>query len=72
VYIFHTVESGTSLDESVFGQILLVVVITLFCLMLMFIQLLSQTINAFVYFNLHEFKNNTYLRSRIEKIGENA
>ncbi len=72
VYIFHTVESGVGLEESVLGQILLVVMITLFCLMIMFIQLLSQTINAFVYFNLHEFKNNEFLRTRIEKLGETA
>lgn len=69
-YIFHLVEDGGGLDDSVFGQMLLVVMITLLSLMFMFIQLLSQTINAFVYFNLHEFKNNTFLRSRIEKIGE--
>lgn len=69
IYIFHLVDDGGGLDESVFGQMMLVVMLTLFCLMLMFIQLLSQTINAFVYFNLHEFKSNTFLRSRIEKIG---
>ncbi|MGJ8684194.1 MAG: hypothetical protein ACSHWW_06205 [Nonlabens sp.] len=72
VYIFHTIDTGTGLDESVFGQILIVVLITLFSLIIMFIQLLSQTINAFVYFNLHEFKNNTFLRSRIEKLGDTA
>lgn len=69
IYVYHSVENTGGFEDDVFGHILLVVLITLFCLFVMFAQLLSQTINAFLYFNLHEFKNNVYLRSRIEKLG---
>lgn len=69
VYVYHSVETTGGFEDDIFGHILLIVLLTLFCLLGMFIQLLSQSINAFLYFNLHEFKNNVYLRSRIEKLG---
>ncbi len=69
IYVYHSVENTGGFEDDIFGHILLVVLITLFCLIGMFTQLLSQSINAFLYFNLHEFKNNVYLHSRIEKLG---
>jgi len=69
VYVYHSVENTGGFEDDIFGHILLIVLLTLFCLLAMFVQLISQTINAFLYFNLHEHKNNIYLRSRIEKLG---
>lgn len=69
IYVYHSVENSGGFEDDIFGHILLIVLLTLFCLVAMFTQLLSQSINAFLYFNLHEFKNNVYLRSRIEKLG---
>ncbi|BAO55840.1 hypothetical protein [Nonlabens marinus] len=69
VIAFHAIEDSGSFTDSTISHILVIVFLTLFCIMFMFIQLLSQIINAFLYFNLHEFKNNEYLRSRITQIG---
>jgi hypothetical protein len=69
VYLYNTIDDGNGLQDDIFGQILIVVMITLFCIAFMFAQILSQSVNAFLYFNLHETKYNEYLRSRIEKLG---
>ena len=69
IYIFNSV-GDASLDGDVFSQILIVIMIAMFSITFMLIQLFSQTVNGFLYFNLHEVNNNTYLRSRIEKLGE--
>lgn len=69
IIAFHAIENTGDFTESTLSHILLIIFITVFCVMLMFIQMISQIINGFLYFNLHEFKNNEYLRSRIAKIG---
>ncbi len=72
VIIFHAVDNSGDFSESTISHILIIAIVTLFCVLIMFLQMISQVINAFVYFNLHEFKHNVYLRGRIEKIGSNA
>ncbi len=69
IYIYNSVQESNFLD-STFAHILIVIMIALYSITLLFIQLFSQTVNGFLYFNLHEVNNNTYLRSRIEKLGE--
>lgn len=69
LYLFNTIDVGNGLQDDVFGQILIVVMITLFCIAFMFAQILSQSVNAFLYFNLHETKYNEHLRSRIANLG---
>jgi len=69
VIAFHAIEDTGSFTDSTISHILLIVFLTVFCVMLMFVQMISQIINGFLYFNLHEFKNNEYLRSRITQIG---
>ncbi|MGB3590937.1 MAG: hypothetical protein WBA16_04560 [Nonlabens sp.] len=72
VVIFHTVQENGGIVGDVTSQILLVILLTLLCVLAMFSQALSQTVNAFLYFNLHESKYNTYLHTRISKLGETA
>jgi hypothetical protein len=69
VIAFHAIEDTGSFTDSTLSHILLIVFLTIFCITLMFVQMISQIINGFLYFNLHEFKNNEYLRSRITQIG---
>lgn len=69
VIAFHAIENSGDFTESTISHILLIVVLTLFCILIMFLQMISQVINAFVYFNLHEFKHNIYLRQRVNQIG---
>ncbi len=70
IVIFHTVEEQGGITESVLSQIMLVITLALLCVIAMFSQVLSQTVNAFLYFNLHETKYNTYLQSRITQLGQ--
>jgi len=65
----HAYENSGDFTDDTFSHILIIVLVTVFCIMLMFLQMISQVINSFLYFNLHEFKHNVYLRHRIEKIG---
>jgi hypothetical protein len=69
IYMYNTIDADNGLQDDVFGQILIVIMLTLFCIAFMFAQILSQSVNAFLYFNLHEQKHNEYLRSRIDKLG---
>lgn len=69
VYMFNTIDGDNGLQDDIFGQILIVIMITIFCIAAMFAQVLSQSVNAFLYFNLHETKYNEHLRSRIDKLG---
>ncbi|KQC33195.1 hypothetical protein AAU57_07615 [Nonlabens sp. YIK11] len=69
IITFHAIDNGEAFADSTLSHILIILIVTLFCIMIMFMQLISQVINAFLYFNLHEFKHNIYLRSRIENIG---
>ncbi len=69
VIAFHAIEDSGSFNDSTLSHILIILIVTLFCIMIMFIQMISQIINGFLYFNLHEFKHNEYLRSRIAQIG---
>ena len=69
---FHAIENSGDFTDSTFSHILIILIVTLFCIMIMFMQLISQVINGFLYFNLHEFKHNVYLRSRIDNIGVEA
>jgi uncharacterized protein involved in cysteine biosynthesis len=69
VIAFHAIEDSGSFTDSTISHILIILILTLLCIMIMFIQMISQIINGFLYFNLHEFKNNEYLRSRIAQIG---
>ncbi|ARN76680.1 hypothetical protein BST97_00925 [Nonlabens spongiae] len=70
LYVFNSVETNNGLEGDVFSQILIVVMMALFAITFMLIQLFSQSVNGFLYFNLHEVRHNTYLRSRIDKLGE--
>lgn len=72
IYMYNTIDDGNGLQDDIFGQILIVIMITIFCIAFMFAQILSQSVNAFLYFNLHESKHNDYLRSRIDKLGTQA
>lgn len=69
VIAFHAIESAGDFIDSVFSHILVIIILTIFCIMIMFLQMISQVINAFLYFNLHEFKYNIYLRHRVGQIG---
>ncbi|WP_194852053.1 cation-translocating P-type ATPase [Nonlabens antarcticus] len=69
VIAFHAVQDSGSFTDSTLSHILIILILTLLCIMIMFIQMISQIINGFLYFNLHEFKHNEYLRSRISQIG---
>ncbi|AZQ43977.1 hypothetical protein [Nonlabens ponticola] len=69
---YLVIDSPQEFGDNLFLQILIILVVTAFCVIVMFIQMLSQIMNAFLYFNLHETKNNIYLRSRIEKLGTTA
>jgi hypothetical protein len=68
VVFFHAIDDGSAFTESTFSHVLLIVFLTLFCVTIMFVQMLSQLVNGFLYFNLHENKHNEYLRARIEKL----
>ncbi len=69
VITFHAIDNAGDFSDSTLSHVLIIVLVTLFCIMIMFLQMISQVINAFIYFNLHEFKYNLYLRDRISKLG---
>jgi uncharacterized protein involved in cysteine biosynthesis len=72
IVIYHSVEESGGITESILSQFMLVISLSLLCVLAMFSQVLSQTVNSFLYFNLHETKYNTYLQSRISRLGEPA
>jgi len=69
IIAFHAIDNGADFEDSTLSHIMLIIILTLFCVIIMFAQLISQVINAFLYFNLHEFKHNIYLRHRVNQIG---
>ncbi|MGB5981772.1 MAG: hypothetical protein WBG46_06475 [Nonlabens sp.] len=69
IYIFNSVSDGGGIQDDVVSQIFLVVMLAMFSVTFLLIQLFSQSVNGFLYFNLHEYRYNNYLRTRIEKLG---
>lgn len=72
VITYHAVDNVNDFTDSTLSHISIILIITLFCIMMMFLQMISQIINSFLYFNLHEFKHNVYLRQRVIQIGSQS
>ncbi len=71
IYTAHSVQTNVDIADSFFNKALLVIAVSAFVGLLSFWQLLSQLINGFLYFNLHEGKFLTHTRNKINSIGLN-
>ncbi|NJB34981.1 hypothetical protein [Croceivirga sp. JEA036] len=70
VYTFHVVENEVSLTSNVVATVIYTLSLSLFLGIMIYGQSLSQLVNGFLYYTLHEKTYNTNTRKRIEQIGE--
>lgn len=69
IYTYHAVETDALLTGSVVNTIVYTIGLSLFLMLGLFGQCLSQFVNGILYYGLHEKTYNTYTRSKIEQIG---
>lgn len=69
LYTFHVVENDVDISESVTATIIYTIGFALYLIILVYGQCLSQFVNGFLFYSLHEETYNTNTRSKIEQIG---
>ena len=71
VYTFHVVENDVDYTNSIVSTIVYTLGLSIFLIIAVYGQCLSQFINGILYYALHEKTYNENTRSRIEQIGQN-
>lgn len=71
IYVYFSIESKVDLITSVFASVIFTLGFAVFLLSFIYTQALSQIAFSVLYFNLYEEKYNVFLRTKIDKIGEN-
>lgn len=69
LYTFHVVENDVDVSESITATIIYTIGFALYLIILVYGQCLSQFVNGFLFYSLHEETYNTNTRSKIEQIG---
>lgn len=69
-YVMFTLQSGLEIYESSFASVIFTLTLSIFIIAFIFAQALSQMAYGVLYYNLHEGEYNTFLQSKIDKIGE--
>lgn len=69
IYTFHVVENDVDVSESVVATVVYTIGLALYFIVLVYGQCLSQFVNGFLFYSLHEETYNTNTRSKIEQIG---
>jgi len=69
LYTFHVVENDVDVSESIVATIIYTIGFALYLIILVYGQCLSQFVNGFLFYSLHEETYNTNTRSKIEQIG---
>jgi MFS family permease len=69
LYTFHVVENDVDVSESIVATIIYTIGFALYLIILVYGQCLSQFVNGFLFYSLHEETYNTNTRSKIGKIG---
>ncbi|MBM1107893.1 hypothetical protein JQC67_17190 [Aurantibacter crassamenti] len=69
LYTFHVVSNEVNVAESVVATIVYTIGFALYLIILVYGQCLSQFVNGFLFYSLHEETYNTNTRSKIEQIG---
>ncbi len=70
VYSFHVVENNVEIGASVVPTIIYTLCLSMFLIIAVYSQCLTQFVNGMLYFTLHEKTYNTFTRSKIEQIGQ--
>lgn len=71
VYTFHVVENAVDYTNSIVSTIVYTLGLSIFLIIAVYGQCLSQFINGILYYALHEKTYNENTRARIEQIGQN-
>lgn len=71
VYTFHVVENDVDYTNSIVSTIVYTLGLSIFLIIAVYGQCLSQFINGILYYALHEKAYNENTRARIEQIGQN-
>ncbi|CAG2533868.1 hypothetical protein [Maribacter dokdonensis] len=71
VYTFHVVENDVDYTNSIVSTIVYTLGLSIFLIIAVYGQCLSQFINGILYYALHEKTYNENTRARIEQIGQN-
>lgn len=69
IYTFHVVENDIDVSESIVSTVIYTIGLALYLIIMVYGQCLSQFVNGFLYYSLHEETYNTNTRSKIEQIG---
>lgn len=69
LYTFHVVENNVAVSESIVATVIYTIGFALYLIILVYGQCLSQFVNGFLFYSLHEETYNTNTRSKIEQIG---
>jgi len=71
VYTFHVVENDVDYTNSIVSTIVYTLGLSIFLIIAVYGQCLSQFINGILYYALHEKTYNENTRAKIEQIGQN-
>ncbi|MDT0608551.1 hypothetical protein [Croceitalea rosinachiae] len=71
VYTFHVVENDVAYSTSIVATVIYTLGTSLFLIIAVYGQCLSQFVNGILYYALHEKTYNVNTRSKIEEIGNN-
>ncbi len=69
LYTFHVVQNDVDVSESIVATIIYTIGFALYLIIMVYGQCLSQFVNGFLFYSLHEETYNTNTRSKIEEIG---
>lgn len=69
LYTFHVVSNEVDVSESTVATIVYTIGFALYLIVLVYGQCLSQFVNGFLFYSLHEETYNTNTRSKIDQIG---
>ncbi|MEO9893746.1 hypothetical protein [Aurantibacter sp.] len=69
LYTFHVVTNEVDVSESIVSTIVYTIGLAFYLIVMVYGQCLSQFVNGFLFYSLHEETYNTNTRSKIEQIG---
>jgi len=69
LYTFHVVSNEVDISESIMATVVYTIGFAIYLIVLVYGQCLSQFVNGFLFYSLHEETYNTNTRSKIEQIG---
>ncbi|MRI00342.1 hypothetical protein GH721_07300 [Kriegella sp. EG-1] len=69
LYTFHVVSNEVDVSESIVSTIVYTIGFAFYLIVMVYGQCLSQFVNGFLFYSLHEETYNTNTRSKIEQIG---